>query len=120
MRVARRTNRPLRVYISGPMSNLDDYNRPAFFAAEVELLAAGFEVCNPARVEIPGGEWEDFMREDIAMLVTCDAIVVLDGFENSRGSFVEMRMAWDLKIPIVHYSNWLRLSPDERKELIAS
>lgn len=36
------------VYIAGPMSGIDNYNRPAFFAAARQLGQAGHVPINPA------------------------------------------------------------------------
>ena len=41
--------RPMRIYIAGPMTGLPDSNYPAFHAAEARLQALGHEPHNPAR-----------------------------------------------------------------------
>lgn len=40
----------MRVYISGPMTNIPDLNRPAFDAAEKRLTAQGHFVINPHHI----------------------------------------------------------------------
>ena len=40
------------VYLSGPMTGLPDFNRPAFHAAAAALRAQGYVVINPAEVDL--------------------------------------------------------------------
>lgn len=87
------------IYISGPMSNMPDLNFPAFHAAAAELRALGHTVMNPAEKadeDKPGMEWEDFMRQDIKMLMDCDTIHMLPGWKRSRGARLEHLIAMEL------------------------
>ena len=43
-----------------------------------------------------------YMRSDIAALLTCDAIHMLPGWENSRGATVEHTIATALGLPITY------------------
>jgi hypothetical protein len=43
------------------------------------------------------------LREDVAVLATCDAVVVLPGWRRSRGASIEVRVAKMLQIPIMEY-----------------
>lgn len=96
----RRENAP-RVYISGPMTGLPEYNFPAFFAMARKLKARGFSVLNPAAW--PAREtYEEYLRFDIDMMIRyADAVVFLDGWEKSRGARAEMAVARGLKLPII-------------------
>ena len=108
--------KPKRVYIAGAMSGLPNLNFPAFHREAARLRAEGFDVVNPA--EINGGadelvamtgmddlqlaaHWRACMRNDIAQLVTCDAIVMLPGWERSRGATLEHHIAKALGIAVV-------------------
>jgi hypothetical protein len=87
------------IYISGPMTGLPDLNRTAFNQAESELEAAGFKVFNPARIKLDdGASWEDYMREALVGLVGCKAVLLLDGWKESRGARLEMHVAAALRI----------------------
>ena len=82
------------VYISGPMTGLPDLNFPAFHAAARQLRDLGYTVRNPAEVgEEPGKTWEDYMRKDIRLLCECDTILLLPGWENSKGAHLELHIA---------------------------
>jgi len=86
---------PQRIYISGPMTGHPGHNYPAFHRMAQKFRAAGFHVENPA--ENPGFDsWEGYMRHALAKLLTCDAILMLDGWENSRGAKIERNLALEL------------------------
>jgi hypothetical protein len=90
-----------RVYLSGPMSGLPELNFPAFHAAAARLRADGLEVVNPAEIN-PGGalSWEQCMRADIKALCDCDAIVLLPGWEGSKGAHLELHVAHRLGMEV--------------------
>ena len=93
---------PKRIYLSGPMSGLPEFNYPAFNAAAAQLRAAGFHVENPAENPIPECKsWEGFMRLAVVQLATCDRIVTLDGWQNSRGARVEVDLGLTLGMDVV-------------------
>lgn len=92
-----------RVYISGPMTGLVDHNFPAFHARAAQLRTAGHTVINPAEMGIVEGHtWADYMRRDIAELMTCEAISLLPGWESSRGACVEFGLATVLGMEILN------------------
>lgn len=83
---------PQRIYLSGPMTGLPDFNYPAFHRMAKKFRAAGFEVENPAETpEFP--TWEGYMRYALTKMLTCDAILMLDGWEHSRGAKIERDLA---------------------------
>ncbi len=92
----------MRVYISGPMSGLPELNFPAFHAAAAVLRAKGLDVVNPAEInaEHPG-QWESCMKADIKALCDCDALVMLPGWERSKGAHLEVHLAHRLGMQIL-------------------
>lgn len=93
-----------KIYISGPMSGLPDYNYPAFHAAE-EVLASSPEwaVINPAR-NFDGRqdlERKAYMAHDIKQLLDVDAIYMLPGWQNSAGARMEYMIAKELELDIL-------------------
>jgi len=89
----------MKAYIAGPMSGYTENNFPAFFKAE-EFLVNKFPdgtILNPARLDmdVPEGElkWENCMRRDIKALVDMTDIVLLNGWEASRGACLENHIA---------------------------
>ena len=89
------------IYISGAMTGLPDFNYPAFNAEAARLRALGYIVANPAENPAPDcGTWLAYMRMAIAQLATCDAIALLDGWQDSRGACVERTLADGLGLEV--------------------
>lgn len=104
-----------RIYIAGPMTGIELRNFPAFHAAAAALRAQGHDVVNPA--EINGGadevttcaamtpeqlqaHWRACMRNDITQLVTCDGILMLPGWQKSKGATLEHHIAVSLGLEV--------------------
>lgn len=49
--------KPRACYIAGPMRGRPGFNFPAFFAAEFELTKVGWQVFNPARMDVQTDAW---------------------------------------------------------------
>ena len=91
----------MTIYIAGPMTGIRDLNFPAFHAAARALRGAGFDVVNPAEVcPDTGMLWPDCMRRDIAVLVRCDAIALMQGWMDSRGARLERHIAVQLGMTV--------------------
>lgn len=108
----------MRVYIAGPISGLPDVpletKKSRFYMAEEYFAEHGHEVVVPMDVPVdscPGGcnpqghvgqdgvathSWECFMKHDMHALLDCDAIAILPGWQQSRGSLLEARVASEL------------------------
>ena len=92
-----------RVYLSGPMSGIEELNYPAFNAAARDLRARGVHVENPAENSPPPcGTWQGWRRLALLQLARCDAIYMLPGWEKSRGATVEHGLAVALGFQIIH------------------
>lgn len=83
-----------RVYLAGPMTGLPDLNFPAFNAEAAMLRAKGLTVINPAEHGIvAGAEWADYLRHDLAGLMSCERIHLLPGWSKSKGANLEVLTA---------------------------
>lgn len=88
------------VYISGPITGFANH-KAAFSARAASLRSMGYEVENPVILGekldkmFPDKKlkYEDYMKHDIAALLNCDGISMLDGWENSAGAKVEYEVA---------------------------
>lgn len=91
----------MKLYLSGPMTGLPELNFPAFHNAAAELRAMGYEVVNPADLNPDGAtSWAQCMRNDIKALCDCDALVLLPGWEASKGAHLEVHVAHRLEIDV--------------------
>lgn len=91
----------LRIYVAGPMTGRPDLNFPTFHAYAHQLRRAGHDVVNPAEINPDTTmSWHACMRRDIAELVTCDAIYLLDGWQDSEGATLEHHIAQRLGLDI--------------------
>lgn len=100
--------RVTKLFVSGPMTGLPGYNLPRFREATVELESVGFEVVNPGRRGvIDGYEWSDYMRSAIRDLVDCDGVALLDGWQRSCGSQMEVGIADQLGMPAYAVERWI-------------
>ncbi|ECC3214091.1 DUF4406 domain-containing protein [Salmonella enterica subsp. diarizonae] len=73
------------VFICGPMTGYENYNRDAFMRKEMELIACGATVLSPAM--LPDGlEHEQYLTITRGMIRVSDVICLLPGWENSNGA----------------------------------
>lgn len=86
-----------RIYLAGPMTGLPEFNYPAFHAEAARLRALGYQVENPAE-NPPQDDWEDYMKQAIPQLLTCDLMALLPGWEKSKGAMLEHHIACHLGI----------------------
>lgn len=90
----------MRVYVAGSISEhaREDNNSKAFAERTAKLRALGHEVINPIELDkeskLEGAatqnEWNAALIRDILIVVKCDAITLLPGWERSDGGEVEV------------------------------
>lgn len=96
-----------RVFISGPMTGYEDFNRPAFMEAEEKLKKAGFSVFNPAWMNFDSGFSNDaILSIDLVALSHCNYIYQLPGWKYSKGASAEYTFALASGIQFVNV-DWL-------------
>lgn len=110
----------MKVYIAGPMTKYKDrcYNFPEFYKAQGLLEMIGYEVVNPARMDLESGKASyspyegrivtakdftlaDAMRRDIKVIADCDGIVLLPDWESSKGAAMELQVTREVfQLPV--------------------
>ena len=92
-----------KIYISGAIAHYDLEERKATFAdAEERLLKAGYVPVNPFRNGLPDdAHWREHMRADIRLLLDCEYIYMLQGWELSKGAKLELDVASSCGIKVL-------------------
>jgi len=81
------------IYIAGPMTGLKDFNRKSFNYVSKILRKQGFDVRNPANLDIGWSDYEHYMTVSKAMLDTSTHIMFLPGSDKSKGVRMERAYA---------------------------
>ena len=95
------------IYISGaitaPTRAEELLNMQLFFDAEEVLKEQGYEVFNPATLEVDGGTWEYYLARDILWIIENKPdIFLLPNWEKSKGARLEVAVAELLKLHILN------------------
>lgn len=93
----------MKIYISGPISGKDPTEaNKAFKEAEKIILEHGHVPVNPydmeKEMEATDKPWVEFMKDDIPMLIYCEAILLLPGWIYSAGCNLEYDIARQMHI----------------------
>lgn len=102
-------------YLGGPMRGYERFNFDAFFEAEEVLAGYGLTIISPARHDVevygfdPDGELGDFPMEDalhwdLEQVLTTDGIILLPGWEKSKGASLEHLVAVSVGKPAYQYN----------------
>jgi len=95
----------MRVYLAGPMHGYPEWNFPAFHSAADRLRGLGHRVIDPAALDevydcdlSPEGvatacKSREYIRRDVEAICISDAIVMLDGWQESLGARGELAVA---------------------------
>ncbi len=109
----------MRIYISGPMRGIEEYNFPAFEDVYWRLKTLDHQVHNPADNDI----WDEVnpiaaMNFDLSLVLNwAEAVYVLPGWEESNGARAEVFTALWRGIPIYEDVNkagdFIRLATEQ-------
>ncbi len=108
-----------RLYIAGPMRGYAEHNIPVFRSAAARLRGLGHDVVSPVEVAEANGHTdqhsrpaEDWVRDDLAELLTCNAIALLPGWEASTGARCEAAVAVTLGFAFYDVNGFTMEAPD--------
>ena len=111
---------PLRVFISGPISDKPNRNQSAFEHEERLLREEGYSTFSPFSIArypqetfqeweaLSGGEvakqreWQYYMRVCIGQIPLCDEMRMLPHWQNSHGARLEHQIARELGLKITY------------------
>lgn len=90
-----------RVYLSGPITNTKNYKGLFIFAEKLVKFGEAKQIYNPA-VQIPSSfSWEQAMTQCLSEITNYDTIVMLPGWNVSRGARLERDVALACGIRVV-------------------
>lgn len=115
----------MKVYISGPITGLTEEQYTENFArAEAFVISEGHDAVNPVKVQAcltedcfkPGDivgaqsvtksdgsylhSWQCYMKHDLIAMFECDTILMIPGWQNSRGAQLELDIATRLEFNV--------------------
>lgn len=92
-----------KCYISGAIAHHDLKERmDTFQRVDVVLEKSGYMPVNPFNNGVPQSEhWTEHMRADIGLLLGCDYIYMLKGWELSKGAKLELDVASSCGIKVL-------------------
>lgn len=100
-------------YLAGPMTGYPLFNFPAFHFAAKRARDLGYTVVSPAELNEDAIDANSesmrsvYMRRDIEALLRCVGVLVLPGWELSRGARLEVEIAVQLALPVLHAETFL-------------
>lgn len=92
----------MKIYITGPMTGYEELNFPRFEEVTLDLRASGFEVVSPHEIK-DSGTYDLCLIADLKEMLSCDALVTIEGWAYSRGARLEVCTAIQVGIPIIDY-----------------
>lgn len=97
------------VYLSGPMTGLPNFNRPAFAEAASMVRRCGLSAFNPGEADLENvRDWKANMRICIAALAISHRLVQLEGWQQSKGAMIEHDLAKGLQIECIDWEIFSR------------
>ena len=101
----------MTIYVAGPISGRPKYNRPQFEEARREIEAKGHTALIPhdyteglLHLGCPALIWCLSMCKCVDVLLSCDAVLFLEGWEHSAGARREHDLAMEHGKTIYYYS----------------
>lgn len=115
---------PSKLYLAGPMTGIPQFNFPAFMAAQKDLEERGYEIINPADLDlkdlnttamsstdgkitaegVDGYTFGDFLARDVKIIADLvGGVVCLPNWENSKGARLEVYVCLISDKPVFAY-----------------
>ena len=109
---AQRDQLALPWYLSGPMSGHDDLNIPTFHRVAAAFREQGVAILSPPELCAPDTDWETAMAIDLAAMRQAVGLLLLPGWEHSRGARIEWVWGRVLGLPrLPIHVGWMMLVP---------
>lgn len=105
-----------RVYLAGPMTGYPEFNATGFAEGERYAKSQGWDVASPQNTDpaheglCPDGDrhttdagshpYPCWIKASLRMMLDCDAVLMLPGWEKSRGARLERSVAETCSMPV--------------------
>ena len=93
-----------RVYLSGPITNVKNYKGLFMFAKELVDFDEAEQIYNPAAQIPASSSWEQAMTQCLSEITNYDTVVMLPGWNVSRGARLERDVALACGMHVVDFS----------------
>ena len=93
-----------RVYLSGPITNTKNYKGLFMFAEALVDFGEAEQIYNPATQIPASSSWEHAMAQCLSEITNYDTVVLLPGWNASRGARLESDVALACGIHVVNLS----------------
>ncbi len=96
----------LKIYIAGKMNGIPEFNEPMFRRAQEMIEKQGNIGINPHVINqgLDHSTQKSLcMKNDIRELIECDAIMMLDGWRESKGAKLEFEISQYLGLEVAYY-----------------
>lgn len=92
----------MKCYLSGPMTGIPDYNRPAFAKYADQLRQEGYTVFNPAAANLESWPLRKIFEYELGWICReAEAIALIPGWENSKGVAAELATARAIGLKVI-------------------
>lgn len=101
----------MKLYLSGPMTGIPEKNKREFDRCSQALREKGHEVVVPEPIENadPGtNDYDACLKQDLIDMLGCEAVVVMNGWNNSRGARLEVTTAIQVGMRVANFSDFMR------------
>lgn len=107
MKKIREGMKSIRLYLSGKISGDANYCQK-FMKADIRLREAGYSVIeNPVLCAEPGDDWNTAMRKVLSVMLTCEGVALLPGWEDSKGAVIEAQLALEVGLTVKPIEAWI-------------
>lgn len=118
MQLSNTDNMKKKIYISLPITGRDENERRAYAARIIarleKLIGKDYEFVNPLDNKLGYKEhWSKHMKEDIKMLLECDAIYMAEDWQWSHGCKLEHDIATSCGLEVMYHCSYWR-APDAK------
>lgn len=100
----------MKLYIAGQVTGIKNLNRPRFYAVASSLQRLGYETVVPHDHVPAAATWHEAMEICLPLLLECDGLALIDGWQHSEGAMLEVKLARNLLIDTRGVKEWIARS----------